>query len=163
MGVSRTERKDHLSDFQFQHLIRFPARRCNVRMNWPTAIAHGLRRSEFLALKHESRILRHSSDPVCGFSIMKQVRLWAVWPMENWLCSSLNHIQGWSTVRESYSRALEQVPLEEIGRQHQQLKHDDYQVSRERRFSSEIVPKQATGRAGKKTNFVGRKRVSTES
>ena len=30
--------------------------------------------SEFLAL-HESRILGHSSNPVCGFSIMEEVRL----------------------------------------------------------------------------------------
>ena len=40
--------------------------------------------------------------------MMEQVRLCAVWPMENWFCPSLNHIQGWTTVRESYSRALEQ-------------------------------------------------------
>ena len=68
---------------------------------------------EFLALKHESRILGHSSNPVCGFSMMEQVRLCAVWPMENWLGSSLNHIQGWTTVRVFYSRALEQgyLPL----------------------------------------------------
>ena len=38
---------------------------------------------------------------------MEQVRLFAVWPMENWLGSSLNQMQGWSTVRESYFRALE--------------------------------------------------------
>ena len=43
--------------------------------------------------------------------MMEQVRLCAVWPMENWLGSSLNQIQGWTTVRESYSRALEQGPL----------------------------------------------------
>ena len=43
--------------------------------------------------------------------MMEQVRLCAVWPIENWLGSSLNQIQGWTTVRESYSRALEQVPL----------------------------------------------------
>ena len=30
---------------------------------------------ERLALKHESRIIGHSSNPVCGFSMMKQVRL----------------------------------------------------------------------------------------
>ena len=30
---------------------------------------------EFLALKHESNILGHSSNPVCGFSMMEQVRL----------------------------------------------------------------------------------------
>ena len=28
--------------------------------------------------------------------------------MENWLGSAVNHIQGWATVRESYSRALGQ-------------------------------------------------------
>ena len=28
-----------------------------------------------------------------------------------WLGSSLNQIQGWTTVRESYSHALEQGPL----------------------------------------------------
>ena len=67
--------------------------------------------AEFLALKHESRILGHSSNPVCGVSMMEQVRLSAVWPMENWLGSSLNQIQGWTTVRESYFRALEQGSL----------------------------------------------------
>ena len=35
----------------------------------------------------------------------------AAWSMENLLCSSLNQIQGWTTVQESYSRALEQGPL----------------------------------------------------
>ena len=68
--------------------------------------------TEFLALKHESRILGHSSNPVCGFSMMEHVRLCAVWPMENWLGSSLNQMQGWTTVQESYSRALEQGSLE---------------------------------------------------
>ena len=52
------------------------------------------------------------SNPVCGFSMMEQVRLCAVWPMENWLGSSLNQIQGLTTVQESYSRALEQGSLE---------------------------------------------------
>ena len=41
--------------------------------------------AELLALKHESRILGHSSNPVCGFSMMELVRLCAVWPMENGL------------------------------------------------------------------------------
>ena len=67
--------------------------------------------TEFLALKHERRILGQSSNPVCGFSMMEQVRLCTVWPMENWLGSSLNQIQGWTTVWESYSRALEEGPL----------------------------------------------------
>ena len=68
---------------------------------------------EFLALKHENRILGHSSNPVCicGFSMMEQDRLCAVWPTENWLGSLLNQIQGLTTVRESYSCALEQGPL----------------------------------------------------
>ena len=39
--------------------------------------------------------------------MMEQVRLCAVSPMENWLGSSLNQIQGSTTVRESYSHALE--------------------------------------------------------
>ena len=53
-----------------------------------------------LFLKHDSSILRQSesSNPVCGFSMMVQVRLFAVWSTENWLCSSMNHIQGWMTV-----------------------------------------------------------------
>ena len=48
--------------------------------------------SEFLALKHESRILGHSSNPVSGFSMIELVRLCDVWPMENWLGFSLNLI-----------------------------------------------------------------------
>ena len=44
--------------------------------------------SGFLALKHENRILGHS----CMWFL--QVRLCAVWPLENWLGSSLNQIQG---------------------------------------------------------------------
>jgi len=36
--------------------------------------------AECLALKNESRILGHSSHPVCGFSVMEQVRLCAVGP-----------------------------------------------------------------------------------
>ena len=43
--------------------------------------------------------------------MMEQVRPCAVCPMENWLGSSMNQIQGWNTVRESYSHALEQGPL----------------------------------------------------
>ena len=44
---------------------------------------------EFLALKHKSRIFGHSSNPVCGFSMMEQVRLCAVWVRENWLGPAL--------------------------------------------------------------------------
>ena len=54
------------------------------------------RATEFLALKHESRILGLLSNTVCGFSMMEQVRLCAVWPMENWPGSFLNQIQGWT-------------------------------------------------------------------
>ena len=98
----------------------FPDIICGLR----TAVAGGVvlslmrgkRGAKFLALKQESRILGHSSDPACGFSMMDHVRLCAVWHMENWLDSSLNHIQGWITVRESYSRALEQRSLEGEGR-----------------------------------------------
>ena len=45
---------------------------------------------------------------------MEQVKLCAVWPMENWLGSSLNQIQGWTAVRETYSRALEQGSLAQV-------------------------------------------------
>ena len=62
---------------------------------------------EFPALNHESRILGHSSNPESGFCMMEQVRLSAVWPLDNWLGSSLNQIQCWTTVRESYSCVLE--------------------------------------------------------
>ena len=55
--------------------------------------------SEFLALKHESRIHGHSFNIVCGLSMMQQVRLCAVWSMENWFASSLNQIHGWTTVQ----------------------------------------------------------------
>ena len=68
-------------------------------------IASSLFSTEFLALKHKSRILAHSSNNVCGFSMMEQVIMCPVWPKENLLGSSLNQIQG------SYSRALEQGPL----------------------------------------------------
>ena len=53
--------------------------------------------AEFFTLKHESRVFGHSSNPVCGFSMMEQVRLCAVRPTENWIGSSMNHIQGWTT------------------------------------------------------------------
>ena len=39
--------------------------------------------TDLLFLKHDSRILRQSSNPVCGYSMMEQVRLCAVWPTEN--------------------------------------------------------------------------------
>ena len=68
--------------------------------------------SEVLALKQESRIIGQPTNPASGFSMME---LCAVWPMDNWLGSSLNQIQGWTTVRESYSCALEQGPLVKEG------------------------------------------------
>ena len=49
---------------------------------------------DILFLKYDSRILRQSSNPVCGLSMMEQVRLCAVWTTENWLGSSKNHIKG---------------------------------------------------------------------
>ena len=62
--------------------------------------------------------------------MMEQVRLGDVWPMENWLGSSLNQIQGWTTVRELYSSALEQGPL--VG----DICESDKQASRRRRRSA---------------------------
>ena len=45
---------------------------------------------------------------------MEQVRLCAVWPTENWLASSMNHIQVWVTVCERYCHALETRCLFEV-------------------------------------------------
>ena len=88
----------------------------NLKINELDIFASDSLGSEFLALKQESRIIGHSSNPVCGFSMMELVRLCAVWPTENWLGSSLYQIRGWTTVRESYSPALEQGSL--AGMQH---------------------------------------------
>ena len=49
---------------------------------------------ESLTLKHKNRIIGHSFNPACGFSMMDQVTLCAVCLTENWLGSSLNQIQG---------------------------------------------------------------------
>ena len=54
--------------------------------------------ADIIFLKHDSGILRQLSNPVCGFSMMEQVRLCAVWSTEDWLGSSMNHIQGCRTV-----------------------------------------------------------------
>ena len=54
---------------------------------------------DFLALNHKSRILGHSSNPVCGFSMLEHVWLCAGWPMGNRFGSSLNQILGWTTVQ----------------------------------------------------------------
>ena len=59
---------------------------------------------ECLALKHENRILGHSSNTPCGFSMMEQGRESGLFGELAWFFL-LNQIQGWSTVRESYSRA----------------------------------------------------------
>ena len=56
---------------------------------------------DILVLKHGSSILRQSSNPVCGFSMMEQVTLCAVWPRENWLGSSI----GWLSLK-CYCHAL---------------------------------------------------------
>ena len=42
---------------------------------------------------------------------MEQVRLCAVWPTENWLGSSRNHMQGWMIVWECCRHALEKECL----------------------------------------------------
>ena len=49
--------------------------------------------AEIYSKDHDSSIFRQSYNPVCGFSVLKQVRLCAVLPTENWLGSSTNHIQ----------------------------------------------------------------------
>ena len=59
-------------------------------------------------LKHASSIFRQSSNPVYGFSMMEQEQMGSVWPMENWLGSSIKHIQGWMTVWICYCHPLEQ-------------------------------------------------------
>ena len=45
--------------------------------------------------------------------MMEQVRLFTVCPMEKWLGSLMNHVQGWTTVRDFYSHALELGSLSE--------------------------------------------------
>ena len=52
-------------------------------------------KADILFLKRDCRVHRQSSNPVCGFSMMEQVRLCAVWSTENWHGSSMNHILGW--------------------------------------------------------------------
>ena len=54
--------------------------------------------ADILFLKHDSSTLRQSSNSVCGFPMMEQVRLCAGWPTESWLGSSMNPIQWWKTV-----------------------------------------------------------------
>ena len=57
--------------------------------------------SDIFCLEHASSILRQSSYPVCGFSMVEQVRpcsVRSVRPMEKWLGCSMNHLQGWKSV-----------------------------------------------------------------
>ena len=93
-------------EMQMQSISRCPSAQLNLIFWWKgfslgfaeyikALIPTYTQESELLALKHESRILGHSSNPVCGFSMMEQVRLRVVWPKENWLGSSLYQIQGW--------------------------------------------------------------------
>ena len=56
--------------------------------------AHSQPQAEIYSEEHTSSIFRQSSNPVCGCSMMEQVRLCAVWPMENWLGSPMNRTQG---------------------------------------------------------------------
>ena len=63
----------------------------------------------YLLAVSQCRILGHSSNPVCGFYVIKQFRLSFALGELAW--ASLNQILGWTTVRECYSRALEQGPL----------------------------------------------------
>ena len=58
--------------------------------------------ADILFLKHACSILKLSCNPVCGFSIMEQVRFCAVWPMENWRGSSMNHIQSRASYLSQY-------------------------------------------------------------
>ena len=83
---------------------RTPSRRASrsSRASTPAAASpnhsYNLRnRPDIFVLKHESSIFRSFIQPglVCGFSMMEQVMLCTVRPAENWLGSSMNHIQGW--------------------------------------------------------------------
>ena len=69
--------------------------------------------ADILSLKPDSSIFRQSFNPVCGFSMMEHVRLCAVYPTENWLGSSVNHIRGWETVWICWCHALEKGCLPE--------------------------------------------------
>ena len=66
---------------------------------------------EISSEEHESSIFRQSSNPVSGFSMMEHVRFCAAWPTENWLGSSMNHIQGWNTVWICYWHARQNRSL----------------------------------------------------
>ena len=116
-------------DFDFGHsslLVQFSLGRWEFgRIAWAAGQEGGTLRSkstqprstttrftpEIYSEEHTSRIFRQSSNPISGFSMMEQVRLCAVWPMENWLGSSMNHIQGWITVGICYWHASQNRSL----------------------------------------------------
>ena len=88
--------------FLAQVLIESRMRRVQRRKSsW-----HNTPRTGVFFLKHGSSILRQSYNPVCGFSMMDQVRPCTVCPIENWLGSSINHIQCWMAVWKCYAHAL---------------------------------------------------------
>ena len=96
--IGLDERRKNLDRSGARAQIRVKRRRQTDRQKGGLKAIDSISHPEFLALKHESRILGHISNPACGFSAMEQVRLCAVWPVENWLGSSLNQIEGWTTV-----------------------------------------------------------------
>ena len=73
----------------------------------------GTETPEVLALKHESKILGQWSNPESCSRKSQASSPWAkqhrVSPVPSWR----NHVQGWMTVQESYSRALERGTLTE--------------------------------------------------
>ena len=90
-------------ELYFRPLVTF-----QKRLRSSIAVMKRIGRScpDILFLKHScSTLIRQSSNPLCGFSMMEQVRLCAVWSTENWRGSSLNHIQGWMTVWICYWHA----------------------------------------------------------
>ena len=60
---------------------------------------------------------------------MEHFRLSAIWPTDNRLGTSLNQILGWTTVRELYSRALEQGPLVAVLRGRSRLSGQELAIS----------------------------------
>ena len=82
LSLSFPRRSRHLRNNFWVLVTDWLSEHCHPRLLSPSPLP------EFLAIKHESRIGRHSSNPVCCFSMMEQVRICAVWPTENWLGSS---------------------------------------------------------------------------
>ena len=70
---------------RYSHLVTTPIYYANAAPHighvYTSVIADAEKRfrPDILFLKHDSSILRESSNPVCGFSMMEQVRLCAVW------------------------------------------------------------------------------------